>query len=77
MRETRLSGSEGGAGPVTRPRPYPYHRRWSTLEARAARRSEPQRVWLRPRMGSDELRSGVAAAVAADTNESLSATTGD
>ena len=25
MRETRLSGSEGGAGPVTRPRPYPYH----------------------------------------------------
>ena len=24
MRETRLSGSEGGAGPVTRPRPYPY-----------------------------------------------------
>ena len=26
MRETRLSGSEGGAGPVTRPRPYPYQR---------------------------------------------------
>ena len=37
MRETRLSGSEGGAGPVTRPHPYPYHRRCSTTEARAAK----------------------------------------